>query len=53
MKRRVPFGLLILAMAMGGFFVTQLENDRFKLIYSALGILVIVTSYFLFFKKKG
>ncbi|MDQ0719786.1 uncharacterized membrane protein YcaP (DUF421 family) [Paenibacillus sp. W4I10] len=52
MKNKVPFGLLILAIAIGGFFVTKLENDTFKIIYSVLGILVIVLSYFLFSKKK-
>ncbi|MBT2286009.1 hypothetical protein J7E78_20930 [Paenibacillus polymyxa] len=52
MKNRVPFGLLILAIAIGGFFVTQLANDTFKIVYSVLGILAIVLSYFLFSKKK-
>lgn len=52
MRNKVPFGLLILAIAIGGIFVTQLENDTFKILYSVLGILVIVLSYFMFSKKK-
>lgn len=52
MNNKIPFGLIILAVAIGGFMVSLLGHDTFMLVYSIVGILVMILSYSYFSRKK-
>lgn len=53
MKNKIPFGLITLTIAIGGFLVSRLGHDTFMLIYSVIGILIIIGSYYILSKKRG
>lgn len=53
MKNKIPFGLIILAVAIGGSVVTRFGHDTFQWVYSIIGILIITLSYYFLSKKRA